>query len=37
MYNLNYAPTTLGVEEKIYLGVRELERLNITGQDALKK
>jgi hypothetical protein len=33
MYNLNYAPTTLGykVEEKLYLGVREQKRLNITA------
>jgi hypothetical protein len=32
MYNLNYAPTTLGVkvEEKLYLGVREQKRLNTT-------
>jgi hypothetical protein len=33
MYNLNYAPTTLGykVEEKSYLGVRERKRLNTTA------
>ena len=35
MYNLNYAPTTMGhkLEEKINLGVRKLKRLNITGLD----
>jgi hypothetical protein len=36
MYNLNYAPTIMGghkLEEKINLGVRELQRLNITGLD----
>jgi hypothetical protein len=34
MYNLNYTPT-LGVqsEEKLYLGVREQERLNTTALD----
>jgi hypothetical protein len=33
MYNLNYAPTTLGykVDENIYLGVHEGKRLSITG------
>ena len=33
MYNLNYAPTTLGykVDENIYLGVHERKRLSITG------
>ena len=33
MCNYNYAPTTLGykVEEKMYLGLRERKRLNITG------
>jgi hypothetical protein len=33
MYNLNYTPTTLGVqvEEKLYLGVREQKRLNTTA------
>jgi hypothetical protein len=32
MYNLNYTPTTLGYTvEKLYLGVREQERLNTTG------
>ena len=32
MYNLNYAPTTLGYKvEKIYLGVLERKRLNIIG------
>jgi hypothetical protein len=33
MYNLNYTPTTLGVEveEKLYQGVREQKRLNTTA------
>ena len=33
MHNLSYAPKTLGykVEKKIYLGVRERKRLNISG------
>jgi hypothetical protein len=32
MYNFNYAPTTLGVqvEDKLYVGVREQQRLNTT-------
>ena len=32
MYNSNYATTALGykVEEKIYVGVRERKRMNIT-------
>ena len=37
MYNLNYAPTTLGVqsEEKLYVGVREQKRLNTAGLEDL--
>jgi hypothetical protein len=33
MYNLNYTPTTLGynVEEKLFLAVREQQRLNTTA------
>ena len=31
MYDLNSTPTTLVVEEKIYLGVRERKRLKVTG------
>jgi hypothetical protein len=33
MYNLNYTPTTLGVqrEGKLYLGIREQKRLNTTA------
>jgi hypothetical protein len=37
MYNLNYAPTTLGVqvEEKLYVGVREQKRLNTAGLEGI--
>jgi hypothetical protein len=37
MHNLNYTPTTLEykIEEKLYLGVREEERLNTTALDGL--
>jgi hypothetical protein len=37
MYNLNYAPTTYGVEnwKKIYLGVCEHKRLNITSLECI--
>jgi hypothetical protein len=36
MYNLNYTTKNLGdnVEEKIYLGVCERKKLNITGIEA---
>jgi hypothetical protein len=35
VYNLNYATTTLvcKVEGKLYLGVREQKRLNITDEE----
>jgi hypothetical protein len=39
MYNLNYTPTSLGVQSwrELYLGVREQKRLNTTGLDDLNK
>jgi hypothetical protein len=39
MYNLNYTPTTLGVqvEEKLYMGVREQKRVEYHCSKALKR
>jgi hypothetical protein len=37
MYNLNYTPTTLGVQSwrEIYLGVHEQKRLNTTDLEQI--